>query len=165
MKPLIGTAGWNIPAAQKHYFPVEGSHLQRYSSVFNAVEINSCFYQEHKAETYRRWSETVPENFRFSLKLLKYFTHEKGLTDSGDRLRSVIDSHFHLGTKWESLLIQLPPKLAFDQKIAIRFFQRLRKMYHGPCFIEPRHTSWSTALSLLTLQEFEMDKVLADPEP
>ena len=38
--PMIGTAGWSIPAAA---FPREGSHLVRYAARFPAIEINSSF--------------------------------------------------------------------------------------------------------------------------
>lgn len=37
----VGTAGWNVPKEHAAGFPVEGSHLERYAQVFNAVEINS----------------------------------------------------------------------------------------------------------------------------
>ena len=41
---MIGTAGWAIPAQHAGAFLGEGSHLERYSRVFWAVEINSSFY-------------------------------------------------------------------------------------------------------------------------
>ena len=37
----IGCAGWTLPRAAIDSFPAEGSHLERYAAVFNAVEINS----------------------------------------------------------------------------------------------------------------------------
>ena len=38
-----------LPAAA---FAAEGTHLQRYASRFNAVEINSSFYRAHQPKTY-----------------------------------------------------------------------------------------------------------------
>ena len=49
----IGTAGWSIPSACASHFPAEGSHLERYAQVFNAVEINSSFYRAHLPATLR----------------------------------------------------------------------------------------------------------------
>jgi uncharacterized protein YecE (DUF72 family) len=164
-KYRIGTAGWSIPGTHKEYFPQEGTHLEKYAQVFNAVEINSCFYREHKPETYRRWADAVPEDFSFSLKLLKYFTHEKRLTETGDSLVKIIEGHQNLGRKWGSFLIQLPPSLAFAEATVARFLGDLRRLYAGPLFCEPRHLSWTTAPALKVLQDFDVSKVFADPEP
>ena len=60
----IGTAGWSIPKEHASAFPVEGSHLERYGAVLDAVEINSSFYRPHRRATYERWAEAVPERFR-----------------------------------------------------------------------------------------------------
>ena len=35
----IGTAGWSLPSTAAGAFPVVGSHLERYSSIFDAAEI------------------------------------------------------------------------------------------------------------------------------
>ena len=72
----VGTAAWSIPKIALDSFPLEGSHLERYSNVLNAVEINSSFYKDHQAKSYKRWAESTPENFKFSVKLNRRFTHE-----------------------------------------------------------------------------------------
>ena len=59
-KTMIGTAGWSIPAQHAGAFPGEGSHHERYSRRFSAVEINSSFYRPHRPSTYQRWAATVP---------------------------------------------------------------------------------------------------------
>jgi uncharacterized protein YecE (DUF72 family) len=56
----IGTAGWSIPKEHAAPFPVQGSHLERYGAVFDAVEINSSFYRPHRRATYARWAASVP---------------------------------------------------------------------------------------------------------
>ena len=40
---MVGTAAWTIPAQHASGFPAGGSHLERYSRRFPAVEINSSF--------------------------------------------------------------------------------------------------------------------------
>jgi uncharacterized protein YecE (DUF72 family) len=42
-KVMVGTAGWSIPPRHAACFPEQGSHLERYSQRFAAVEINSSF--------------------------------------------------------------------------------------------------------------------------
>ena len=71
----VGTAGWALPVAFRDQFPADGSHLARYASVFGAVEINSSFYRAHLRSTYSRWAASVPEDFRFSVKMPKTITH------------------------------------------------------------------------------------------
>jgi uncharacterized protein YecE (DUF72 family) len=63
-----------------------GSHLERYAKVLNAVEINSSFYRPHRTATYERWAASVPEEFRFAVKIPKAITHERRLKEAGDLL-------------------------------------------------------------------------------
>src|SRR6201989_3016768 len=75
-EPRIGIAGWAIRREHSSRFSPIGSHLQRYASAFNCVEINSCFYRPHRRSTYERWAASVPDDFRFAVKLPKVITHE-----------------------------------------------------------------------------------------
>ena len=63
-----------------------GSHLERYGAILDAVEINSSFYRPHRTATYERWAASVPEDFRFAVKVPKAITHERRLKDVGDLL-------------------------------------------------------------------------------
>jgi hypothetical protein len=56
----IGTAGWAIPRDSGREFHGTGTHLQRYSRIFTAVEINSTFRRPHKRSTYERWAADAP---------------------------------------------------------------------------------------------------------
>jgi uncharacterized protein YecE (DUF72 family) len=136
-----------------------------YSQVLNAVEINSSFYREHKPETYAKWAASVPDDFLFSAKLLRYFTQEKRLKETGGRLEEVISEMSHLGKKWGVLLVQLPPSLSFVRSDADSFLNGLRKTYSGLIAWEPRHLSWSSEEALNLLASYQVHKVLADPEP
>ena len=52
----IGTAGWSLTAEMKAELPDTGTHLQRYATRFDCVEINSSFYWPHRRKTYERWA-------------------------------------------------------------------------------------------------------------
>jgi uncharacterized protein YecE (DUF72 family) len=158
----IGVAGWSIPSEHKNYFPKEGSHLERYAQTFNAVEINSSFYREHKPVTYKRWAETVPKDFRFSVKLNQIFTHEQHLEVNEKELVDSLNGIRELGDRWGALLVQIPPSLDYHLAIALTFFKTLRKHYDGPVVFEPRHISWQVSQTLL--RDFDISKVKADPE-
>src|SRR5687768_14924424 len=72
----IGTAGWSIARECAERFPAEGAGLERYAARFNAAEINSSFHRPHRASTWERWRDSVPDDFRFSVKVPKRITHE-----------------------------------------------------------------------------------------
>ncbi|QXG38831.1 DUF72 domain-containing protein [Pseudomonas viridiflava] len=160
---LIGCAGWSLARQYWPVFPDEGTHLQRYAARFNAVEINSSFYRPHRPETYARWAESVPEGFRFSVKLPRTISHELRLHDCESLLRGFLEQCTQLGDKLGCLLIQLPPSFRYAADIAQRFFALLRECYAGHVVLEPRHDSWLQAQPLLVEQR--IGQVAADPSP
>lgn len=159
----IGTAGWNVPGIHARHFAAEGSHLVRYSRRLNCAEINSCFYREHKPETYRRWAESVPQGFRFAVKLPRAITHEGELRLScRPVLERFLEQTGALGEKRGPVLLQLPPRFAFDAAVRL-FFRMFRRLYDGPAVLEPRHPSWFAAEPDSMLREFSVARAAADP--
>ena len=75
----IGCAGWSVPSQHQQLFGAKGASLERYATRLDAVEINSSFYRPHQPSTYARWASSVPEDFRFSLKVPKTITHDHRL--------------------------------------------------------------------------------------
>ncbi|MCC2644767.1 MAG: hypothetical protein K0R94_545 [Burkholderiales bacterium] len=161
----IGTAGWGIPTRLSEKFPGQGTHLERYARILNCVEINSSFYKLHKPETYEKWARLTPQNFRFSVKLSRYFTQEARLGDTSGLLNETLDGISQLGNKWAVLLVQLPPSLLFDQNVAAKFFRRLCSLCPQPITLEPRHISWTSEQAIDLLAVYQISKVIADPEP
>lgn len=159
----IGCAGWSLPAALRPAFGDAGSHLQRYATRLGAVEINSSFYRPHQRATYERWAASVPEAFRFSVKLPQALTHEQRLDVRAAALDPFLDQVQGLGDRLGCLLVQLPPSLPFDPATAGRFFRALRRRHRGAVAVEPRHASWFTAQADALLRALEMARVLADP--
>lgn len=161
----VGTAAWTLPKDYRNYFPAEGTHLEKYSRVFNAVEINSSFYREHKSASYRRWRECTPQEFRFSVKLSKVLTHQQRLKKGELSLKQVLSLILELEEKLGCLLIQLPPSLDFDKSTAESFFQELRDIYEGPAVLEPRHLTWTSPTARHLLEKMRLSEVIADPDP
>lgn len=159
----IGTAGWTIPRDAAEHFPAEGTSLERYSSVFTAAEINSSFHRPHRLSTWERWRDSVPENFRFSVKLPKTITHQAKLADCRELLPKFLDQAHVLGDKLAVLLVQLPPKQDYDAAVARAFFTDLaaRAAAHIAC--EPRNVSWFTREADDALAELKVARVGADP--
>lgn len=159
----VGTAGWSIPTAVAGRFPGEGSHLERYAAIFNAVEINSSFYRPHRRATYDRWAASVPGAFRFAVKLPKAITHERRLIDCGALLAAFAEGVTGLGDKRGPTLVQLPPSLVFDAAVANTFFPALADALPGAIACEPRHASWFTDAAEALLIRHVVARVAADP--
>ncbi|HEY4675978.1 MAG TPA: DUF72 domain-containing protein [Candidatus Angelobacter sp.] len=163
-KLYIGTAGWNVPGIHVQHFSREGSHLVRYGKKLNCAEINSCFYREHKPETYQKWAASVPESFCFAVKAPRTITHEGELqAKNQDALVRFLQQTSALGEKRGPVLLQLPPKLAFTKATVVDFFSMFRALYQGPAVLEPRHVSWFGTEPDSILQEFNIARVAADP--
>lgn len=159
----IGTAGWSIPRQIADQFPAEGSALERYASRFRVAEINSSFYRPHRPDTWTRWRDSTPEGFRFSVKLPKVVTHERKLADFEEPLAQFLGQVELLGDKLGVLLVQLPPKLAFDADTAGRFFAALAEASGAMVACEPRHASWFAEDADALLAGHRVARVAADP--
>lgn len=159
----IGTAGWSIPRQVVHRFAAEGSALERYASRFSAVEINSSFHRPHRASTWARWGESVPEDFRFAVKLPKAVTHDARLVDCGEALDRFFAESGELDAKLAVVLVQLPPKLDFVAEVADAFFAELVDRTAAIIACEPRHPSWFAEEPEALLTEHKVCRVAADP--
>jgi uncharacterized protein YecE (DUF72 family) len=164
----IGTAGWAIPKISRDEFiaadSVKPDHLRSYSQKLSGVEINSAFYREHQPKTYAKWALSTPDGFRFSVKLAKRFTHEQKLVVDTSDLQMVLEGILHLEEKLGVILVQIPPKLAFDEAVAEDFFAALRELYTGPVAFEPRHGSWVEREATRVLEDYQIARVIADPD-
>jgi len=160
---LVGCAGWSLASKDFAAFPAEGSHLERYAAVFPAVEINSSFYRPHKPETYARWAASVPEHFRFAVKVPRAITHDARLRDVDALLDRFQGEAGMLDDKLGCLLVQLPPRFGFDDVLAHAFFGQVRARFGCSIAFEARHASWFSAAATATLRECEVVRVIADP--
>jgi uncharacterized protein YecE (DUF72 family) len=159
----VGTAGWSIPRAASAAFPNEGSHLARYARVFSCAEINSSFYRDHSAATYAKWAAATPAHFRFAIKLPQAITHEGALRRARRPLETFLAQTAALGRKRGPLLVQLPPSLTFERRVARTFFQLLRTLHAQRVVCEPRHASWFDSRAEALMLEFDISRVAADP--
>ncbi|MFP4848682.1 DUF72 domain-containing protein [Paraburkholderia sp. BR14264] len=161
----IGCAGWGLSANVAARFPARGSHLERYAQIFSSVEINSSFYRSHRPETYARWAASVPDAFRFSVKVPRRITHELRLRDADAPVSDFVQEVTPLGRKLGCLLLQLPPSLAFDEVATRDFFTLMRSLTAAHIVCEPRHATWFTEEGAQTLKSAGIACVRAHPSP
>lgn len=159
----VGTAGWSVPRTSREHFSDDGSQLERYASVFRAVEINSSFHRPHRATTYQRWAQSVPDAFRFSVKVPKTITHVNRLANSADVVDRFVEEVGGLGCKLGCVLVQLPPSLEFDAAVAGAFLGDLVTRVRASVVVEPRHRTWFAMPATRLFLTLGVSRVAADP--
>jgi uncharacterized protein YecE (DUF72 family) len=147
-KPVAGSNG-------------HGPHLERYARQFNATEINTTFYRPHLAKTFERWAATVPDDFRFAVKMHKTVTHGRRLADIRPA-HEFVQMVSALGEKLGPVLVQLPPSLAWSDQAA-DFLSALREIFTGDVVLEARHSSWAAPDAMNILKQNAIARVAADP--
>lgn len=159
----VGCAGWAVPKSHAGRFPSAGSHLARYAARLPAVEINSSFYRPHRPATYARWAASVPDEFRFAVKVPREITHTRRLKNADEPLANFLAETAALGPKLGPLLVQLPPSLTFSADTARRFFSTLRDQFAGLVVVEPRHPTWFAPAAGQLVESVRVARVAADP--
>ncbi len=139
------------------------THLERYATYFDCVEINSTFSRTHRFETFVRWAAGVPSSFRFSAKLPRGITHDRRLCDCEDAIAYFCATVAGLGVKLGALLVQLPPSLNFDEFAAEVAFRRLGRETPARIVCEARHSSWFSPEVDRFLAAAGVTRVIADP--
>jgi uncharacterized protein YecE (DUF72 family) len=122
VKFYAGTSGLLLPVPNKLFYPEkfrDKTRLTYYGSLFNSIEINSSFYKVPKASTIARWATEVPKNFKFTFKLHRGITHEKGLIFDPAEISSFMKTISAVGNKKGCLLVQLPPsiKIGYEKQL------------------------------------------------
>ncbi len=105
----------------KHARPAE--FLSQYASVFNTVEGNTTFYTIPDEERIQRWSEEVPDGFKFCFKFHRSLTHDNLLHVSRDQVDDFILRFEKMRLNLGPFLIQLPASFGPD------LLPRLEKLF------------------------------------
>ena len=103
--PSWNEAGWRGSLYARSARPAD--FLADYCRVFNAVEGNTTFYAWPSADTVRRWSEHMPEGFRFCAKLPRDISHEGDLRERLGATREFLNLLAPLGERLSPLWLQL----------------------------------------------------------
>jgi uncharacterized protein YecE (DUF72 family) len=68
----VGTSGWSYPRWRPGFYPAGSKpedFLAFYAKRFDTVELNTTGYRLPSEEQFERWAATVPDGFRFAVKL------------------------------------------------------------------------------------------------
>jgi uncharacterized protein YecE (DUF72 family) len=159
----IGVAGWSNPPSHKLSRRNGQSHLEYYSEQFSCVEINSSFYRPHRRSTYAAWKSATPNSFRFAVKMPRSITHESGLRGISGEILRFFTGIEALQPKLSAVLVQLPPSLEFQPRVARAFFRSVPQLPRVEIVCEPRHSSWFMEKADASLTEWNVTRVATDP--
>lgn len=143
MKIHIGCSGWNYKDWRGKFYPEklpQKDWLEFYAKEFNTVEVNNTFYRFPKDSTLESWRDTVPKDFRFTLKGSRYVTHMKKLKGVKESVEKFHVSANLLEEKLSCILWQLPPNLHYNEEKLEEFCKTLSSKNKN--IIEFRHQSW-----------------------
>lgn len=158
-----GTSNLVLPVKNKSFFPPEfadRTRLTYYASIFNSIEINASFYRMPFSKTVAKWATEVPEDFKFSFKLIKDVTHCGKQQFSLQPVQEFID-RIAASDKRGCLLIQLPPKFGRDDLQLDTLLQTLNGS-GWPIAIEFRNPGWYTDVVYSILSAHNAAMVLHD---
>jgi uncharacterized protein YecE (DUF72 family) len=116
------------------------SWLRHYAEHFPCVEVNNAFYRLPERATFASWRDQTPDGFVVAVKVSRYLTHIKRLSDPEEPVARLVDRAAGLGDRLGPYLLQLPPNLPaapgrLDACLAA-FPDDARVA------VEPRHPSW-----------------------
>ncbi len=160
--PHCGPAGWAYPDWNTSVYPRprrRGFHALEYlAEYFDAVEVNTSFYQPLRPEVSRLWVDRVSNNpsFLFTAKLGRRFTHERVL-EAGEvaAFKEGLWPILKAG-RLGCVLMQFPWSFRFTAENR-EFFIRLRRMFHEfPLAAEMRHGSWLLEEALGTFIDYRV---------
>jgi uncharacterized protein YecE (DUF72 family) len=140
----IGCSGWNYKHWRERVYP-KGCPVSRwleyYATLFDTVEINNTFYRLPKREAVARWVEQTPEDFVFAVKMSRYITHIKRLTDLEGGIARFYERIEPLARspKIGPVLWQLPPTFKRNDE---RLAEALDALPPGRHCLEFREPSW-----------------------
>ncbi len=168
---FCGPSGWSYPHWNGIVYPrlkPRGFHaLEELSNYFDAVEINTSFYQSIQPELASLWLKKVTHNpkFLFTVKLGRRFTHERSL--GAVEIANFKEGlwPFHRARKLGCLLMQFPWSFRYTQENRA-FLIALRRAFHEfPLVAEMRHASWLHEEALGTLIDYRVGFVNIDQAP
>lgn len=162
-KIRIGPAGWSYKDWDGVVYPQKPgskfdplSYLARF---FDTIEINSSFYRPPAATSAIAWARRVADNpdFRFTAKLHRVFTHERGKSTNDDErlFREGMDPLAQAG-KLGALLLQFPWSFKNTDEERAYLIKLMNRFKDYPLILEVRHASWNNPAIYEELEKLEV---------
>jgi uncharacterized protein YecE (DUF72 family) len=157
----FGPAGWSYKDWEGIVYPKPArkgfDQLGFIASWFDTIEINSTFYRPAPRQMARDWARRTLLNprFRFTVKLWRRFTHERGTAWSSDEVHQAREGLEALAEddKLGAVLIQFPWSFKRTPENNEWLHDLLSAFRELPLVLEVRHVSWEEPEFFETLAE------------
>jgi len=163
---LVGCSGWNYDDWRNGvFYPPRlppRAWLPFYAERFETVELNASFYRLPRRDSVARWVDATPDEFVFSVKVSRYITHVKRLSETGRHIGLLLDRIEPLlcSPKLGPLLWQLPARFhRDDDRLAAALAEFPPGLRHA---VEFRHESWFVDDVMSLLRASGVALVIAD---
>jgi len=145
---FVGTSGFAYKEWIGPFYPPgtkSAAMLGHYAGQFNSVEVNYTFRRAPTAAMIENWSAATPEGFVFALKANQGITHFARLKETGERLKTFLETVAPLGARLGPVLFQCPPNLKYDAGVLDGFLADLAAAPGSARYaMEFRHPSFDT---------------------
>ena len=143
---LIGTSGYDYPEWKGVFYPIalkRKDFLLYYSTVFNALELNSSFYNMPTAERLSSFYDRSEGRLNFSVKANRLLTHEVGLgwQVAAQDFKSAL-MPLHKKERLSAILFQFPQSFHYTNENRIYLAKLISEFEGFPVVIEFRNSEW-----------------------
>ncbi|HET7614345.1 MAG TPA: DUF72 domain-containing protein [Gemmatimonadaceae bacterium] len=160
-KVRFGPAGWLYKDWEGLVYPAKKparfDPLRYIAEFFETVEINSSYYGPPVPRTTASWVRRVEDfdNFRFTAKLWKRFTHERDKAWTRSEVAQVRDGFDVMmeAGKLGAVLLQFPWSFRRNEENREWLGDVVRTFNEYPLVVEVRHSSWLAPEFMQTLHE------------
>ncbi|QDT37790.1 DUF72 domain-containing protein [Stratiformator vulcanicus] len=118
----LGTTGYYNEGWRGPFFPPalpKSKWLGHYATQFDTIEMNNTFHRAPDEVRVRRWSEQVPDSFRFCVKAWRGITHDAPLSEARRSTELFLEPLRSFEHKLGIVLFQLPPDCGINQFAAL----------------------------------------------
>ena len=146
---LVGPAGWSYSDWEGIVYPrnrPRGFHEAAYlSQYFDAIEINTSFYNPPRPEVAASWVARVKRNpaFLFTVKLWKRFTHERSANLQDERTYKHGIEPLAASGRLGAVLLQFPWSFKNTRENHEYLGGLFVQFAEYPLVVELRHSSWN----------------------
>jgi len=167
----VGIGGWTYEPWRDNFYPADLTQkreLEYASRQVTAIEINGTYYRTPTPATFAKWRDATPDNFIFTVKVLRYITVRRVLAEAGEAIERFVNSGMaELGDKLGPLLWQFGPTKKFDPEDFERFLKLLPAKTGGVSLrhaLEVRHPSFANAEFIALARKHGTAVVFADSD-
>lgn len=167
----VGIGGWNYPPWRGTFYPkglAQARELEFAARALTTIEINATYHRLQKPESFRKWADQTPDDFRFAVKAWQFATVKRDLAEGRPLIEKFLNSGFtELKSKLGPILWQFTPTRKFDEANFTAFFSMLPGELDGLVLkhaIEVRHESFLVPDFVKLCRKHAIAIVLADSD-